>query len=89
MSEQDASENLNAMNKIKHVAFPWSLSFSYGRALQFSCLHIWNGKSENVKKAQEALLQVAKNNSEATQGMFHSEASNAGKEDLHEKNYVY
>ena len=44
---------------------------------------------KNVKKAQEALLQVAKNNSEATQGMFHSEASNAGKEDLHEKNYVY
>ena len=62
MSEQDASENLNAKNKIKHVDFPWSLSFSYGRALQFSCLNIWKGNEENVKDAQDALLQVTKNN---------------------------
>lgn len=88
-SEQDANENLNAMNQIKHVAFPWNLSFSYGRALQCSCLNEWKGKSENVKKAQEALLHVAKNNSEATQGICHSEGSSAGKQDLHEKNYVY
>ena len=32
-SEEDASLNLNAMNKIKGVAKPWSLTFSYGRAL--------------------------------------------------------
>jgi fructose-bisphosphate aldolase class I len=32
-SEEDASLNLNEMNKISAIARPWSLSFSYGRAL--------------------------------------------------------
>ena len=59
------------------------------RALQFSCLNIWKGNEENVKDAQDTLLQVAKNNSEDTQGMFHSEGSNDAQEDLYEKNYVY
>lgn len=33
-SEEEASLNLNAMNK--QGPFPWALSFSYGRALQAS-----------------------------------------------------
>jgi fructose-bisphosphate aldolase class I len=32
---------------------PWVVSFSYGRALQDSCLKNWSGKKENIKKAQE------------------------------------
>jgi fructose-bisphosphate aldolase class I len=32
-SEEDASLNLNAMNKLENIKRPWSLSFSYGRAL--------------------------------------------------------
>jgi len=40
-SEEDASLNLNAMNQIKDLPRPWALSFSYGRALQKSCLAAW------------------------------------------------
>jgi fructose-bisphosphate aldolase class I len=32
-SEEQASLNLNAMNKLDAIPRPWSLSFSYGRAL--------------------------------------------------------
>jgi fructose-bisphosphate aldolase class I len=32
-SEEDASLNLNAMNKLSATPKPWSLTFSYGRAL--------------------------------------------------------
>ena len=88
-SELDASLNLNAMNNLKDVSIPWNLSFSYGRALQNSCMKTWVGKEDNFKKAQEVLLQMAKNNSEATKGLFKGEGSNAGNEDLHVKNYVY
>jgi len=40
-SEEDASLNLNAMNQITDIARPWSLTFSYGRALQTSVLKAW------------------------------------------------
>jgi fructose-bisphosphate aldolase class I len=33
MSEEEASFNLNAMNKLTGIRRPWHLSFSYGRAL--------------------------------------------------------
>lgn len=59
-TEDEAAENLNAINALS-VKKPWYLSFSYGRALQKSCLKAWSGKSENVKKAQEAYLEKAKN----------------------------
>jgi len=32
-SEEEASQNLSEMNKITNIARPWSLTFSYGRAL--------------------------------------------------------
>lgn len=31
---------------------PWALTFSYGRALQASCLAKWGGKDENIADAQ-------------------------------------
>ena len=46
----------------------WNLSFSYGRALQNSCLKTWNGKKENIKKAQKELLSRARDNSLASLG---------------------
>ena len=50
-SEEEASMNLCEMNKVTEIQRPWSLSFSYGRALQQSCLKAWLGKPENVKAA--------------------------------------
>lgn len=40
-SEEDATLNLHAMNVIKSMPRPWKLTFSYGRALQQSCLKAW------------------------------------------------
>ncbi|RVW48003.1 Fructose-bisphosphate aldolase 1, cytoplasmic [Vitis vinifera] len=39
-SEEEATLNLNAMNKLKGKK-PWNLSFSFGRALQQSTLKAW------------------------------------------------
>jgi len=50
-SEEEASLNLNEMNKLTSVRRPWYLGFSYGRALQNSAVKAWGGKSENVKLA--------------------------------------
>lgn len=69
MSEEEATVNLNAMNKGERKG-PWSLSFSYGRALQQSCLKSWMGKEENVKAAQDALMARARGNSKANLGEY-------------------
>lgn len=69
-TSQEATENLNAINSLGYQ--PWNLSFSYGRALQEDCLKIWQGKEENVKKAQEALLKRARLNSLACFGEYNS-----------------
>ena len=69
-SEEEASVNLNEMNRIEPRVRPWALTFSYGRALQSSCLKAWSGKPENVPAAQEALLARARANSEASVGKY-------------------
>jgi fructose-bisphosphate aldolase class I len=86
-SEEQASLNLNAMNKLDAIAKPWSLTFSFGRALQASCLKAWLGKEENVKAAQDALITRAKANGESSIGKY---AGGTGDdESLYVKNYVY
>lgn len=37
-SEEIASQNLNAINQLAEVKHPWSMTFSFGRALQSSVL---------------------------------------------------
>lgn len=68
-SAELATVHLNRMNA-KYPHLPWPLSFSYGRALQDPCLKIWAGRSENVEKAQRALLHREKCNSLATLGQY-------------------
>lgn len=65
---QQATANLNAINSTGYQ--PWTLSFSYGRALQEDCLKAWAGKSENIEKAQAALLNRARLNSLACFGEY-------------------
>ncbi|KAH9621089.1 hypothetical protein KSS87_014531 [Heliosperma pusillum] len=81
-SEEEATFNLNAMNKLQ-TKKPWTLSFSYGRALQQSTLKTWQGKEENVGKAQDVFLAIAKGNSEATLGKYTGGAD--ASESLHVK----
>jgi len=53
-AEEEASINLDAINKLGNLMknVPWNLSFSFGRALQHSCVLTWNGKEENVEAAR-------------------------------------
>ena len=44
LSEEEASLYLNEMNLLA-ADKPWNLSFSYGRALQHSCLRAWAGSN--------------------------------------------
>jgi fructose-bisphosphate aldolase class I len=88
-SEEEATANLNEMNKITHIKAPWSLSFSYGRALQHSCIRAWNGKDENIQKAKDVLHVRAKANSEAQLGKYAGGEGGAASESLHVAGYTY
>jgi fructose-bisphosphate aldolase, class I len=70
-TEQEACENLNAMNLLGD--HPWELSFSYGRALQAATLKAWDGKEENKASAQVTFLKRAKLTSKARLGTYSSE----------------
>jgi fructose-bisphosphate aldolase class I len=65
---QLATEHLDAMNRMG--PHPWTLTFSYGRALQDDALRTWAGDSANVAAAQEVLLRRARCNSEAALGHY-------------------
>merc|ERR1712087_377841 len=69
-NEEVATINLNTMNKLYKDKMPWHLSFSYGKALQKTCIVTWLGKGENKQAAQKALFNRAKANSEATKGTY-------------------
>ncbi|KAL0835052.1 hypothetical protein Bca101_086941 [Brassica carinata] len=89
-SEEEATQNLNAMNKLDLLK-PWTLTFSFGRALQQSTLKAWGGKKENVAKAQATFLVRCKANSDATLGKYITGASgdSAASESLFVKGYSY
>jgi len=89
-SEEEASVNLNALNLIPDVVRPWSLSFSYGRALQSTVLKVWGGKEANFQAGQQALMTRAEANSKAQLGQYvPPEGASAASESLFVKNYVY
>ncbi|VDP44395.1 unnamed protein product [Heligmosomoides polygyrus] len=71
-SEEDATLNLNAMNRV-NTKKPWALTFSYGRALQASCMSKWAGKGANVKDAQDVFFHRAQANSLASLGKYTGE----------------
>ena len=60
-NEETATINLNAMHA-RHKNLPWALSFSFGKALQKTCIVTWMGKTANGPAAQKALLDRAKAN---------------------------
>ena len=62
------NEQLFLPFQVEYPNAPWSLTFSYGRALQSTTLKTWAGKEENWKAAQDILVKLAKANSEAQLG---------------------
>jgi fructose-bisphosphate aldolase class I len=69
-NEESATINLSKMNEAFAGKLPWAVSFSYGKALQKTCIVTWLGKSENKAKAQEALKNRAAANSQAVLGKY-------------------
>ncbi len=68
-----ASARLNAMHAGERGAaspLPWTLSFSYGRALQEPALGIWHGDGSRRGAAQAALLHRARCNRAACGGTY-------------------
>lgn len=53
-SPDDSLKILEHVN-LEKGSHPWSLSYSFGRALTDPMLEIWLGQSENIKKAQAVL----------------------------------
>ena len=86
LSEEAASVYLNNMNKIARKA-QWNLGFSYGRALQHSCLKAWAGKDQAA--GQAALLARAQANSEASQARYVPGSQPSSDEQLFVAGYTY
>lgn len=90
MSEVEATSALNAMN-LYDLKNQTAFSFSYGRALQASCLKAWQGKDENIDAAQKALFYRAQLNHLACEGKYtvEMEESLTASDDLFESDYKY
>ena len=71
-----ATAHLNAINRTPGPR-PWTLSFSYARALQDPALQAWRGQEANLKAAQEALYHRARCNGAASLGTYTDEMQTA------------
>merc|ERR1712217_25159 len=69
-NEEVATINLSTMNKMAKAKMPWHLSFSYGKALQKTCIVTWLGKQENNEIAQKALKARSHANYDAVMGKY-------------------
>jgi fructose-bisphosphate aldolase class I len=66
-----ASTRLNEMNRLaKTLRSPWSLVFSFARALQMPALTIWRGEDERRAAAQAAVAHRARCNLAALRGDY-------------------
>ena len=74
-SDELATAHLSAMNAMYEM--PWTLTFSYGRALQAAALSAWGGKAENVEAARTAFAHRARMNGLAACGGWKAELEKA------------
>ncbi len=69
-SDELATAHLNAM--VAAYDLPWTLTISYGRALQAAPQAAWAGKNENVAAAQRAFSHRARMNGLAALGSWNA-----------------
>ncbi len=69
-SPAEATQHLSLMNALGPL--PWTLTFSYGRALQENALSAWGGKQSGYTGGQQALFKRAKLNGLAAVGAYQS-----------------
>jgi fructose-bisphosphate aldolase, class I len=70
-SPQEATLHLSLMNRMGPL--PWSLTFSYGRALQDTALKAWGGAAANFAAGQKEFARRARLNGLATTGRYAAE----------------
>lgn len=66
--DRDATEHLNSI--CRRGPLPWTVSFSYGRALQAPALKAWRGSPARIAAAQAALRHRACCNGLAARGKY-------------------
>ena len=71
-SPTEATLHLALMNRIGG-ALPWSLTFSFGRALQDTALKAWGGSAANFAAGQKEFSKRARLNGLATLGRYTAE----------------
>jgi fructose-bisphosphate aldolase, class I len=67
-SSTEATLHLSLMNKLGPL--PWTLTFSYGRALQDDALKAWGGAPASFAAGQQAFAKRAKLNGLAATGRY-------------------
>jgi fructose-bisphosphate aldolase class I len=67
-SDVEATANLDAI--VRLGPHPWSITFSYGRALQHAAQHAWSGKKEQEAAGQAAFTHRAQMNGLAALGRW-------------------
>jgi len=88
LSEEDASLCLNAINQVAAQGYaPWHLGFSYGRALQHSCIKHWGGT--DLAAGQAALMARARANGAASRGAYEPGSEPSDDTSLFVANYSY
>lgn len=67
--EYTATRNLLAINRAKRAlgTIPFTLSFSFGRALQNGAVTAWKGSAANREATQASLMEMARANSKAVE----------------------
>jgi fructose-bisphosphate aldolase, class I len=74
-ADVEATANLDAINRMGPL--PWSVTFSYGRALQAAPQKAWSGKPDNVAAGQKAFSHRARMNGLAAKGEWTKALENA------------
>ena len=72
---EEATAHLSAMNAMGPL--PWTLTFSYGRALQTEALEAWGGRPENIAAGKRAFSHRAKMCSLAARGQWKKDMEKA------------
>ena len=73
-TEKEAAKNLNEINRLNKTNF--TMTYSYGRALQQSALKFWSKDIKNISGTQNIFNHRAKICSVAAQGKWTEEIEN-------------
>jgi len=71
--QEDAQANANLDAIARRGPQPWTVSFSYARALQGRPMAVWAGAEENVATAQDAFAERVRLTASANRGEWSAE----------------